>query len=420
MNALVFGAGKSGAAAAELLRRVGGRAAARPSREEGVVVRVLDGDDVYPDGAWDLAVTSPGVPIDHPWQVAARAAGVPVISELELGARHFAGKMLAVTGSKGKSSVVKLVADGLNAAGVTAVACGNYGTPLCDVALTEPQPEWAVVEVSSFQLETTNLPPGTFEAAAILNLQEDHLDRHGSVEVYHALKRRLLSMARPEHASDMTIFEGHRILESVCKDGPDELYDGSYFDNPVLSRNALAAIDLLSAAGVDEKTIRRAFLDFKPLPHRMQTVAEMNGVRYIDDSKATSIAALAAGVRMVPMPGLFRPARNVRLIAGGLAKGDNPKIAVPVLTTRVKKVYLIGRCADQFFDAWRETVPCEICGTLGRAVEMSRRDACAGEVVLLSPGTASFDQFNSYGARGDAFASFVRAEERGGGAESKK
>ena len=129
MNALVFGAGISGAAAAELLRRVNGCAAARPSREEGVVVRVLDGDDAYPDGAWDLAVTSPGVPLTHPWQVAARAAGVPVISELELGARHFAGKMLAVTGSKGKSSVVKLVADGLNAASVTAVACGNYGTP---------------------------------------------------------------------------------------------------------------------------------------------------------------------------------------------------------------------------------------------------------------------------------------------------
>ena len=408
MNALVFGAGKSGAAAVALLRR------------NGADVRVLDGDDAYPDGAWDLAVTSPGVPLTHPWQVAARAAGVPVISELELGARHFAGKMLAVTGSKGKSSVVKLVTDGLNAAGMTAVACGNYGTPLCDVALMDPQPAWAVVEVSSFQMETTNLPPGTFEAAAILNLQEDHLDRHGSVEVYHALKRRLLSMARPEQAFDMTIFEGHRFLEYVCKDGPDELYDGSYFDNPVLSRNALAAIDLLSAAGVDAKTIRRAFLDFEPLPHRMQTVAEISGVRYIDDSKATSVAALAAGVRMVPKPGLFRSARNVRLIAGGLAKGDDPKIAVPVLTTRVKKVYLIGRCVDQLFDAWRETVPCEICGTLDRAVERSRRDARAGEVVLLSPGAASFDQFNSYGARGDAFASFVRAEGTGDAAESIK
>ena len=141
-RALVFGAGKSGGAAAELLRR------------SGAEVRVLDGDDAYPDGAWDLAVTSPGVPLTHPWQVAARAAGVSVISELELGARHFAGKMLAVTGSKGKSSVVKLVADGLNAAGVSAVACGNYGTPLCEVALMEPQPAWSVVEVSSFQMET--------------------------------------------------------------------------------------------------------------------------------------------------------------------------------------------------------------------------------------------------------------------------
>ena len=189
MNALVFGAGKSGAAAAALLRR------------DGAEVRVLDGDDAYPGGVWDLAVTSPGVPLTHPWQVAARAVGVPVISELELGARYFAGKMLAVTGSKGKSSVVKLIADGLNAAGVSAVACGNYGTPLCEVALMDPQPAWAVVEVSSFQMETTH--PENFRpvAAAILNLQEDHLDRHGSVEAYHALKRKMLEGAARAHIS---------------------------------------------------------------------------------------------------------------------------------------------------------------------------------------------------------------------------
>lgn len=259
-------------------------------------------------------------------------------------------------------------------------------------------------------METTNLPPGTFEAAAILNLQEDHLDRHGSVEVYHALKRRLLAMTRPGEAHDMTIYDGHRFLESVCKDGPDELYDGSYFDNPVLSRNALAACFLLFAAGVDDKTIRRAFLEFKPLPHRMQTVAEIGGVRYVDDSKATSIAALVAGVRMVPKPGLLRSARNVRLIAGGLPKGDDPKIALPILTERVKKVYLIGQSAELFCSAWKDAVDCEVCETLDRAVEAARREAEKGDTVLLSPGTASFDQFQSFGERGDVFASLVKKE----------
>ena len=149
----------------------------------------------------------------------------------------------------------------------------------------------------------------------------------------------------------------------------------------------------------------------------MQKVAEIKGISYIDDSKATSLAALAAGVRMA-QGGRAEP--SVRLIAGGLAKGDSPNSVIPYLRSGVKKVYLIGRCADQLFEAWRETVPCEICGTLGRAVERSRRDARAGEVVLLSPGAASFDQFNSYGARGDAFASFVCAEETGGEAETKK
>ena len=401
MNALVFGAGKSGSAAAELLRRLGiGRAGARPSRSD--VVRVLDGDDAYPDGAWDLAVTSPGVPLDHPWQVAARAAGVPVISELELGARHFAGKMLAVTGSKGKSSVVKLVADGLNAAGVTAVACGNYGTPLCEVALMEPQPAWAVVEVSSFQMETTH--PEHFHpvAAAILNLQEDHLDRHGSVEAYHALKRRMLEGAARAVAAARAW---------------DDCLAGSYFDNDVLRPNGEVAAALMDAAGLSHDAIARAFASFVPLAHRMQKVAEIQGVSYIDDSKATSLAALAAGVRMAQGG---RPEPSVRLIAGGLAKGDSPNSVIPYLRSGVKKVYLIGRCADQLFDAWRETVPCEVCGTLGRAVERSRRDACSGEVVLLSPGTASFDQFQSYGARGDAFASFVCAEGKCAEAETKK
>lgn len=400
MNALVLGNGRSGRAAAELLRR------------EGARVVVLDGEDKWPDGAWDLCVTSPGIPLDHPWQVAARAAGVKVISELQLGASRWKGRSLAVTGSKGKSSVVKLIADTLNLAGVPAVPCGNYGTPLCEVVVRQgegalptgngavvgraPSPCLiAVVEVSSFQMETTDdFHP---DAAAILNLQEDHLDRHGSVEAYHALKRKLLAGAM-----------------KVCI--PDEtaspLLRGSYFDNEVLRTNGLIAIALMRVAGLDDAQIAAGFRAFEPLPHRMQRVAEIGGVRYVDDSKATSLAALAAGVEMCGGP--------VRLIAGGLAKGDNPKTVIPRLRSTVKKVYLIGRCADQFLSAWREAVPCEACETLDRAVAAARRDAVAGETVLLSPGAASFDQFESYGVRGDAFASFVCAEARRGEPDTTK
>ena len=406
MNALVLGNGRSGRAAAELLRR------------EGARVVVLDGEDKWPDGAWDLCVTSPGIPLDHPWQVAARAAGVKVISELQLGASRWKGRALAVTGSKGKSSVVKLIADTLNLAGVPAVPCGNYGTPLCEVVMRQgegalptgngavvgraPSPCLiAVVEVSSFQMETTDdFHP---DAAAILNLQEDHLDRHGSVEAYHALKRKLLAGAREAFVCDVKDPIGLNDLT---------LMRGSYFDNEVLRTNGLIAIALMRVAGLDDAQIAAGFRAFEPLPHRMQRVAEIGGVRYVDDSKATSLAALAAGVEMCGGP--------VRLIAGGLAKGDNPKTVIPRLRSTVKKVYLIGRCADQFLSAWREAVPCEACETLDRAVAAARRDAVAGETVLLSPGAASFDQFESYGVRGDAFASFVCAEARRGEPDTTK
>lgn len=239
-------------------------------------------------------------------------------------------------------------------------------------------------------LETTVLPPDTFEAVAILNLQEDHLDRHGSVEVYHALKRRLVNFAKVGFAPG----DARCDTAAVPK--------GSYFDNDVLRVNGAYAVALMRAAGLDDAVIERAFREFEPLPHRFQTVAEVDGVRYVDDSKATSVAALVAGVTM--------SGGKTRLIAGGLPKGDDPKIALPILTERVKKVYLIGQSAELFCSAWKDAVDCEVCETLDRAVGEARREAEKGDTVLLSPGTASFDQFQSFGERGDVFASLVKKE----------
>ena len=289
--------------------------------------------------------------------------------------------MMAVTGSKGKSSVVKLVADALGG-----VPCGNYGTPVCEVALAPNPPKWAIVEVSSFQMETTDLPPDAFVGAAILNLQEDHLDRHGSVESYHALKYRLLDFARVKLACFSPDFSA--------------LFKGSYFDNEILRLNGSIAVSLMYLAGLDDDAIRRAFAAFKPLPHRMNVVLVRDGVTYIDDSKATSIAALAAGVTMA--------GHKIRLIAGGLGKGDDVKIAIPPLRERVKKVYTIGRSAESLVSAWSGVVACEVCGTLENAVQAVMRDAEEGDCVLLSPGAASFDQFNSFGERGDIFADLVK------------
>ena len=294
MNAVILGNGRSGKSAAELLRR------------GGAEVTVLDGGAPWPaDEAFDLCVTSPGIALDHPWQVAARAAGVKVVSELQLGAERWlarGGRMLAVTGSKGKSSVVKLIAETLLLAETPAVPCGNYGTPLCEVVDTrDPRcSPWAVVEVSSFQMETTDLPPGAFAAAAILNLQEDHLDRHGSAEVYHGLKRRLLDMAEVRvDASSAT--ESSSVVPGT-RAADIGLLAGSYFDNPVLRSNGLCAVALLRAAGLGDAAIAAGFRAFQSLPHRMQLVVERGGVRWVDDSKATSLAALAAGVGMCTGP----------------------------------------------------------------------------------------------------------------------
>ena len=389
MKALVIGKGKSGTAAAALLKA------------QGYEVDLADG--------YDCVVASPGLRTK---------------SELQLGCeelRRRGWKLLAVTGSKGKSSVVKVVADAINLAGGHAVACGNYGKPVCEVAFEDGRREtedgnvrWAVVEVSSFMMETTTLPPDTFEAAAILNLQEDHLDRHGSVEVYHGLKRKLLVMTRHPVEADGSLFDkrsGERF---------SALWKSSYFDNEILAGNAAIAVELMRVAGLDDVRIAAAFRHFKPLPHRMNLVAEIDGVRFIDDSKATSLAAMIAGIRMampiakVGVLGLKtedgRRGKGIRLIAGGLPKGDDPKSALATLTSRVKKVYLIGQCAELFSAAWKGAVDCEICGTMEKAVEAAKREAEKGETVLLSPGTASFDQFQSYGERGEVFARLVKKE----------
>ena len=434
MNALVLGYGRSGKAAEALLCR------------SGFTVTVLEDSKGscgaesprLPDDA-AFAVVSPGVPLTSPLIAECREKGIPLKSELQLGCEELkrqGWKLLAVTGSKGKSSVVKVVADAINLAGMHAVACGNYGRPVSDVVLelgsgkdsaspadgaagekasatsitgdaeSFPLCRYAVVEVSSFMMETTELPVDAFEAAVILNLQEDHLDRHVSVETYHGLKRKLLTMAKLG-------FEGESYGVRDASATLD-LFAGSYFDNDILKANARCAVALMRAAGLNDANIAAAFREFVPLPHRMNTVAEIDGVRYIDDSKATSLAALSAGVIMASTSistststSTFNLQPFIRLIAGGLPKGDDPKSVVSILTERVKKVYLIGQSAEAFASAWKSYVDCEICGTMEAAVAAAKREAAKGDKVLLSPGTASFDQFKSFGERGDVFARLV-------------
>ena len=370
-RALILGRGKSGLAAAEQLRLAGY-------------------ETTFAEG-YDCVVTSPGLVVK---------------SELQLGCellRARGVKLLAVTGSKGKSSVVKLVAEALTRSGHPAVACGNYGLPVTAV----PSCGWAVVEVSSFQLETTSLADDTFEAAALLNLQADHLDRHGSLALYHTLKRRLLTMTR--HSVDMSAYPTRRALRATALfETALSALKGSYFDNEILAPNGVAAVNLLRVAGLTDDAIRAAFRAFEPLPHRMNELGVWGGMRCIDDSKATSLSALGAALEMC---GDFEAVGGrIRLIAGGLAKGDDPNSVKECLTKWVKKVYLIGCSASGFESAWSSAVKCELCGTMARAVECAYQEAEKGDILLLSPGTASFDQFKSFGERGDVFAQLVQSK----------
>ncbi len=437
VNALVLGAGVSGEAAALLLLARGGRvllidegeeaqrsAAAERVRQAGG--RVLFGVRECPAEAFDVCVVSPAFAMGHPWVARCRARGIPMISELELGGRYWPGRILAVTGSKGKSSLVKFCADTLERAGVSASPAGNYGIPLCRLALEQPGLTWAVTEVSSFQMEHTR----TFspDLAVLLNLQADHFDRHADMAEYKALKLSLFAAMRPGTVALLPggLDDEGRVPEGVVRwrfgagagcdwncadhavtgrvDGRlcKVSLAGSWFDNAILGLAAAAGVAALRAAGLSVPQIEQGLAAFQPLPHRVQRVCESRrGVRYVDDSKATSLAATAAALQMVRKP--------VRLIAGGLLKETDLESIKELLTQTTKKVYLIGRCSGQMFQAWSSSVPCEECGTLECAVSAAAREAQMGETVLLSPGTASFDQFTSYRERGERFTAQVRA-----------
>jgi len=431
-RALVLGCGASGLAAAALLRAHGaavlvldGAPAARladaSAKLAALGVELRAGDGPLPDQPFDLCVVSPSIPMGHPWLAACRQRRLPAIAETELGFAAWPGRILAVTGSKGKSSLVKVCADTLNGAGISAAPGGNYGTPLSQLALAQPQTIWAVVEVSSFQLE--HVDAFRPDVAVLLNLQADHLDRHADLAEYRALKLRLFARqaagdtallperlrvgsAVPPLASRWRFGAGAactwRYREHAVR-GPawQVSLAGSWFDNPVLGLAAAAGAGALAACGLDAAAIARGFAAFEPLPHRVQFVREHRGVRYVDDSKATSLAAIGAALRMISGP--------VRLIAGGRLKEHDLAGLKELLTQRARKVYCIGECADRLVAAWSDALPCEGCGTLDTAVAAAAREANVGETVLLSPGCASFDQFGSYRERGERFMRLVRA-----------
>lgn len=408
----ILGAGRSGLAAKAILEAHGARTI------------LLEGETQFPTCPVALAVASPGIPDGHPWLEQCARRGIRTIGELELGWLFWRGHTIAVTGSKGKSSVVKLCADTLAANGRAATPCGNYGAPLSEIALApHSHGDWAVVEASSFQLQRIeHFRP---DIAVLLNLQADHLDRHGTMAAYAEAK---FSIFKNFDASTCLAVAAREAFETAMACGASirewphgetrEALSGAilirgagapqkepappltgYFANPILAPAAVSAAIALGAAGLTPGEIRAGTEGFKPLPHRMQVVAERYGVTFIDNSKATSLAALAASLEMAGKP--------VRLIAGGRIKESDCQAPKKNVALFAKKVYLIGEASQTLFEAWGDTVPCEICATMRTAVKAAAREARQGEAVLLAPGCASFDQYPGYAARGDDFARCV-------------
>ena len=436
---LILGAGRSGLAAARLLVSEGYAvtvADRRPAEEMPETVHRLSawgvrlhlGRPGLPDGTYRLGVVSPGFAVDSDWVQALYAQAEEVRSELEVGWLRHGGRTVAVTGSNGKSTAVKWITESLQLAGRRAVAAGNYGYPACDAVREQPQADWLVLEVSSFQLETAQSLRA--DIAYLTNIHPNHLDRHGSMDAYVAMKARLFAHARADDVCFAPVAWRARLAAEsggaggwltvgepggdyrtaqgvVSRDGRKVAdFSGTLFAQPAMGDQAAAVAGIVECAGIDPCHAVEAARRFTPLPHRVQPVGEIDGVRYVNDSKATNLAAVAHALRAVDGP--------VRLIAGGLAKEPDFRSLKELLEERVQTVYLIGQSAKRMCSDWSDAVPCVLSGSLEQAFRQASQDACGGEVVLLSPGGASFDQFRDYEQRGERFVELVEERQQKG------
>lgn len=433
-TALILGLGSSGVAAAKLLAREGAKVSAvdaaddaglreKASALESLGVKVILGAKVPPGGRYSVCVLSPGIPAASGWVQGVEAGGTETLSELEVGWSRCGCRTLAITGSNGKSTMAKLCRDALARAGCTAEVAGNYGTPASLIALEGRKPDWLVLEVSSFQFErTARFRP---EVGVLLNVLPNHLDRHGSMEAYTGLKARMFANMRPGDRGvvPLDMFEKIRRMSPAVKAwttfgagaGADHAYSpgsvvchgsalslaGTFLDDEIMGLTAAAATAAVSACGVSVEHVVAAARDFEQLPHRMQKIADIGGVEFIDNSKATNIAALSAALKVCRRP--------VRLIAGGRPKEKDFSAVKELLATKGVMVYLIGEAKFMLASAWQDTVKCRICETLAEAAGAAWKDAKPGETVLLAPGCTSFDQFKNFEDRGEQFSELVKS-----------
>jgi UDP-N-acetylmuramoylalanine--D-glutamate ligase len=444
---LVVGLGKSGLAAALFLRRRGAQVTVSDVRsaealakdipallEEGIMVEA-GGHGLLTFRRQDLIVVSPGVPLDTPELAQVKSFGLPVIGELELAARFLKGRILAITGSNGKTTTTALAGEILQKAGLPTLVGGNIGVPVVALIDQSTDDTWSVLEVSSFQLESTvEFHP---KIAVILNITPDHLDRHGSFENYALAKERIFAAQDQNDAVVLNADNARAAAAAARSSARVFLFSvefpverGAYLDDgfvvyragkdePIekvvpLSgiplkgahnvENVLAAVCAARLAGAPADAIRQAIESFQAVEHRLEFVATVNGVDFYNDSKATNVDATLKAVAAFQS--------GVHLILGGKDKNSDYTQLAQLLRARVRAVYTIGSAAAKIESQLRGIVSIHSCETLDNAVSAAACAAHPGDVVLLAPACSSFDQFENYEHRGRVFKELV-AERKG-------
>jgi UDP-N-acetylmuramoylalanine--D-glutamate ligase len=440
-HVLVVGLGKSGVASALFLKSRGAVVTvsdAKPQQELGSELSLLldHGIAVETGGhgertfrGQDLIVVSPGVPFDAPLLQQARAMGENVIGEIELAAQFFPGRMIAITGSNGKTTTTALTGEIVAAGGFHTVVGGNIGTPAISLVENATPETVAVLEVSSFQLET--IQSYRAHIAVILNITPDHLDRHRTFAAYTRAKARIFENQQEAdfailNADDPTCEElaGATKANLFWFSRQKEVSRGAFVrDGHIIFRDAedeteimpLSEISLkgshnvenvLAAASVGmlmrctSAQIRTAIREFKAVEHRLEYVATVRGVEFYNDSKATNVDATIKAIESFPA--------NIHLILGGKDKGSDYSVLNELLRERVKAVYTIGAAAEKIESQIKGTVEIIHAETLDAAVKRAAKTAEPGDIVLLAPACASFDQFQNYEHRGKAFKEIVK------------
>jgi UDP-N-acetylmuramoylalanine--D-glutamate ligase len=439
---LVVGLGKSGVASALFLKSRGARVTVSDSKpeaelrseilpllEQGITVETgRHGDRTF--RGQDLIVVSPGVPFDAPQLEQARALGEPVIGEVELAAQFLPGPMVAITGANGKTTTTTLAGEIITAGKFPALVGGNIGTPAISFVDRARPDTWIVLEVSSFQLETiVSFRP---RIAVILNITPDHLDRHKTFANYVRAKARIFEnqtqddfsvlnaddpttagladrtraqqfwLSRKKEVANGAFVRGGHIF---FRDGQGEREIMPLSEIPLKGthnlENVLGGVAIGALVGCQPGQIREAVAHFKAVEHRLEFVAEIAGVAYYNDSKATNVDATIKALESFPA--------NIHLILGGKDKGSDYTVLNGLLRKRVKRVYTIGAAAAKIESQIAGAAEIVSAQTLENAVRQANETATAGDIVLLAPACASFDQFKNYEHRGQVFKEVVHS-----------